>query len=238
MRAPFSFWKPAGGVLNPATLAATGWWRDHYNAGTGVWTGEASAGTSGGVNLTNFNAKPTTGTAMNGQPTAHFDGTTTDMTSGLAASSFLSASAWTVHAVVNPSSITANNANAYQNHCIIRDGSDFWGLLLKIGPLVQAHNNDGITDKTVAQTMSAAGSPQLLTARLLGGVLSVRFRKGPWVNLASGNLTSVAGTLYVGSIANGAGFNGDLAELMTLATGQIDADCDAYADYAIARYAL
>lgn len=69
---------PGPPVFTPASLVLTGWWKggDYDDSGTGVWTGTASAGTSGTKNLIDNTYagayKPAVGSSINGIPTVSF----------------------------------------------------------------------------------------------------------------------------------------------------------------------
>lgn len=123
-------------------------------------------------------------------------GTPDYMTGGIL-SEFLSASGYTVFALIKPRTIALNDATPTNNDTLMRSGSTArFGLYLRndTTPVIYLCHNDG-AQKSVNVSV-ATGAVQLICARFRSGVLSVTNGGGTWTDLAGvGNLNSLTQSL-------------------------------------------
>jgi hypothetical protein len=233
---PFAFWKaPPSAAFDPATLTLTGWWRGSYSGSP--WTGTASAGSSGSRDLTEATNPPGTGSAVNGFTPADFDGTNDVLTNATAISTLLSASAWSMWALVNLDAINTNNADVWLNDPILNDSGAFWGVHLKSGGTVHAYQWDGAS-KSVSETVSTGGWA-LVQAKYNGTNLLLRVNSGSWQSAAAGNISTLTGTLRAGVTPTGGhALDGKVLELALAASALSDANFDNVKSYVNSRYAL
>jgi hypothetical protein len=222
-------------VLDPATLALSGWWRENYVAGT--WSGKASAGASTGRDLTEPTNPPTTST-VNGQPTLVFNGTNQRLSSALAMSDFLSANACTVFAVLRATIPVAANAPGANPAIFANNAPGFYvGAELRNTNTARWYEFAG-GDKICDATATSA-TWLLWEMRLEGGALFSRINNGTEVTVAGGNIGLLTGTLNVAVNVNSNNFlNGQIAELAMSAAALTSAERAAFRSYAIARYGI
>ncbi len=222
-------------VFNPATLDLSGWWRASFSESP--WVGTASAGSSGSRDLTEATNPPVTGAAVNGLVPADFDGTNDVLTNATAISTLLSASAWSMWALVNLDAINTNNADVWLNDPILCDTGAFWGVHLKSGGTVHAFQWDGAS-KSVSETIST-GAWALVQAKYNGTNLLLRVNSGSWQSAAAGNISTLTGTLRAGVTPTGGhALDGRIAEIGIADLVISDADFDNIKSYVNSRYAL
>lgn len=229
-------------AFDPATLSLTGWVRaGGYNAGTGTWTGVASAGASGSRNFTEATNKPAAGSNLNGLATVSFNGSQYVGSGASIGSDFFTSSAWSASVLVNPSAYGSGDGTM---------GTDaFWGDL---GGYIQsglgtasAHGGhvqvDGVTNYLPTQAMSLS-TWQCVQVKYDGTNVKLRVNSGAWQSVATGgngvgDLTTV---LQIGQAAFGAGsgINGLIADFMCTNTALSDANMDNIKSYYNSRYAL
>lgn len=120
--------------LYPTGLSIDGFWRANFSASP--WPGVATAGLSGGRDLTEATNPPTTGTVQNGWTPALFNGTTQLLTADGIADDYIGATSVTIHAVVWINSAPAPATYAFDDPCIVvAQYSGIFGL----GEIGRAH---------------------------------------------------------------------------------------------------
>ena len=110
------------GVFDPATLDFAGWWRPAY-AGS-PYAGVASAGASGGRNLTESTNPPAVGNggrALGGFDTPDLDGTNDVLNSALNTSSFYSSATGFAAVLFNADTAQAAGSEAYNSPGFVSD---------------------------------------------------------------------------------------------------------------------
>lgn len=199
-----------GGVVYPSELTSTNlqaWYKDTYGlSGTEVqqWTD-----ISGNArHLSQDGAFPTPNKVAGGGPNSRDCIRLTKASSEYLKTSgnisnLLSASAGYVYSIVYYHSLNTNNVNTWQNECVWSDYSaGNIGLHLKSGAGGQsvAYNWDGSDDNTPES--SGTGTWRLITWKHASGNLAVRANNGVFINVPSGNTSTLANPLYLG-IASG-----------------------------------
>lgn len=234
----------AAAAFDPATLALSGWWQgDDY--AVGAWTGKASAGASGGRNLTEATNPPAVGASWNGHPTVDFDGTNDELRNALAISNFIAAGAFTAWVVFEADAFDTLGLPS-STGCFLTDGaaSNYWAVaasgvsgVTAVGRNYEFDGGDKIVDTT---TVLSTGVRYLLEVRHEAGNIYARINNGSEsAPVAAGDVGSLAGALFCGRSYNGVFFfNGRLGEI-AIATGAVAAgDRQSYRDYLIARYTI
>lgn len=99
------------------------------NDPVGTWPNLGSAG----GNFTNTGtARPTYKTnQINGFPVVSFDGSNDRIQGALAVSNYITASAFTIFAVIKPISVNGNGANNFDAAAVFTDGGGFFGVTVK-----------------------------------------------------------------------------------------------------------
>lgn len=208
-------------AFDPSMLPMTALWRDYAGA---PWTSLASAGSSGGRTLTDA-APPTTG-ALNGHGTADF-GTTKKLATASPSlvSSYLSAAAWSIYALVNPTAALTGT--------IIYDNTGYWDLGFSSGAAaVEVFN--GSTYTKVSSAALSVGAWALVQARYDGTNLSIRANGGSWVSTACVQIMDLATPLTMPTISASA----RVAELGISNISLSNSQFDSLLAYARARYGL
>jgi len=235
--------------FDAATLSLNGFWRAHssttegYDSTTGTWDGVASAGGSGSRNLTQGTAgeRPAAGTAINGLTPPDFDGTDDNLESGVALSTFVSASAWFAWALVNIDAIALNSASSFSNDAVLTDLGLFWGIFLRANggsPLVYAYQWDGAEKK--AQESITTGGWNLICARYDGTNIRLRVNAGTVQTAAAGNITTLTNNLICGaaSLVGAQPYNGRMADVGLMSSAESDSRFDDIKAYVNSRYGL
>lgn len=178
----------AGGssVFDPATLSLTGWWRGDY-AGA-PWTGTASAGASGSRDLSTLSSDPAVGTALNGYDSADFDGTANQLTTSLAGSSLLSASAFSFWCLINMDSVPADPGagSRWQGYGLWGDSAvTYVQVAFTAAGASLGVTSSGAYDE-VTETCST-GANHLVQATFDGNNLRIRVDSGSWQSAATTN---------------------------------------------------
>jgi hypothetical protein len=187
--------------FDPATLALTLYLDGaNYNAGTGTWTGEASAGTSGSHNATPSGTNPTAGAPLNGIQTVSFDGLTEYLLTGDPISTFIAAGAFSGWALVNCAGATNDNAVYYADPCIFCDFTQgFFNVGVRAtGSPVGPAAFQGVTTNANAEAAMVGNTWQLLQWYYDGTDLWVRTNSGAWVSQASTNVSNLTFDLVIG----------------------------------------
>ncbi len=227
---PFAQAPSGPAVYDPSTLSATGWWRTDFSASP--WAGTASAGSSGGRSLTGVAG---TGTALNGRIPADFNGTNQELANATAISTLLSASAWFAWVLFNARTISTANANPFQNIALLCDSGAFWGIHLHSAPKVQVYQFSGANK--VVEIPISLNAWTLVCARFDGTNLRAQVNSTLGTPTASGNISTVTGTLKVGRISS-AFYDGRIADIGLSASAESDARFDDIRAYVNSRYSL
>ena len=205
-----------GGGFNPSTLGSSGRWGPDYSLSP--WVGAA------GGNLVSGGA-PVTGTAVNSKVPASFNGTTHQMASASAISSFLSAGAFGVALLVKPAAAGADPGAGTRNtaRTILSDGgAGYFGVgITTTGPV--AYVFDTSYQDVIATTANPVGAWHVIWVTLAGGVLSVALDGGAYATKSltptgDGSIDVMTGALTTGSGFGGLFFSGDEMEIYTRAT--------------------
>lgn len=149
---------------------------------------------------------------LNGQPVVRFDGSNDFLVSSALISSMIAASAYTIFAVVTPTTISSNNALSYQNDAAYADTGGFFALTFKSTPTAHVFNWDGNEDTTSVSITAA--TPVLLMTRHDSGNLYISKNGETEASVASGNTSTLTGALRVGRNYQSEFLQGDIAELL------------------------
>lgn len=236
----------AASGFNPASLAWTGWVNgDGYNAGTGVFTGRASAGSSGARNFTT-SGSPALGSPMAGHATVAFDGLDDSLryTSGAEGADLLGTGNWTIVTLARITSAPSSAALAYSNATLGCDSGAYRSFsVASTGPTLQVYQYAPGTPGTEPQANKvggwAFGAWAVFQARYDGTNLSVRVGKGAWTNTPSTVGSGVIGSWK--AFANRLDtlfMPGGMAEYLTASVGHTTADLDSVCNYMAAEYGV
>ncbi len=215
-----------GTAFSPTDINGLTLWLDASDAATitknasdqvSGWDDKSSNGIdfsqSGGTAL-----RPIHGASqINSLDVVNFDGSAQFMTHGTALSNIIDAANFTFFAVYEVDSFASGvGFNVYSNPAVIADTGGILGLHLAdvsgSGKL-QAYNYDGSPDSV--QLVHSTATPVLSTIRHVSGILYHGLDGGTESSIVSGDTSTMAGTLRLGSNFNGAKFfNGKLAELL------------------------
>lgn len=228
-----------------ANLPLSGLWEPDF--GGSPWVGNASAGASGGRNLTEATTPATPGTVINGQTPASFNGTNKKLTSAINLSSFLTTTEWSAGCVFKATAITGGSANGYDNPTLFCDLA---------GGNIGLHVGGASNDKALAYLYdSIVGAKKIeftitpgawnfiqFRAKASSGICEARLNGGTWTALSGPAFTSINGTLAslcaVGrDYSQTKFFNGDMGTLFFSQTSLLDADFDNARTYLSAQYA-
>ena len=134
-------------------------------------------------------------------------------------STMLSASAYTVFAVINATTITSNAATA--NNAAWGDVNGVTGLYLKSGgPLALAYNN-----ANQVSTSITVGTPYVIVIQHGGGNISIETDTNTFTSTASGNVSPTGGAMQLGRGFGAAPyFIGALGEVLMYNTALTTAD--------------
>lgn len=229
-------------AFDPATLSLTGWWRASF-AGS-PWSPTASAGSSGTAgDLTGgLGTTPATGSAVNGLTPADFDGTDDFLDAPYTIlDDAYNAGAYSGWALVYVDSISTDDANVYDNDCILStQPSAYWILFLRSSGVVGIRHID--SGEIVLTATVSTGAWQLIQWKLDAGTLSLRVNGGTRQTTAAGNLdaTGISTSAFVaGTNYGGAKFlNGKMLEIGLADSALSDTDEDNVLSYCRSRYAL
>lgn len=236
-------------VFDPAAVfTLSRWFRGGaYNAGTGVWTGAASLGTSGSNNATNsFGGVPTDGATVNGYSAVHFNGSVLNVSSD---DSHLGKTGFIIGVLLKSASISVDDSTVWYGReiitAIVASGGEYTTIssdgTLAFGAYDGTFAHDDVTGY-------ATNTWQLYFFKfetVLGTTkLKIKKGKGAW---SSGTtigtpLATVAGAHHLGYSGSSTGLsNTDILEFFTAAGAAnipSDANLDNYVDYVNARYGL
>jgi hypothetical protein len=237
---------PAG--WTPAALSLTAW----YDAGTPsdftLDTGSVSqwndrSGNSRHMSQSTGSAKPAYASAtQNSLNLVTFDGTN-DYLAASALSNFITASTFTIFAVVRHRGTSVGNSDTYNNRAIIADDAGYVGLHTN-GPSgtgsirILAYNWDG-TDDSVSHTIGADNVWSIIAYTHSGGSIESRRNGGAAVSVSSGDTEDIAGILELGRAGVvGLYLEMDLAEVVIMNTAVNSTDRQKLEGYAAHRWGL
>lgn len=168
-----------------------GLWRASYSGSP--WNGTASAGTSSTAELTEGTTPPGTGTAKNGYTPARFDGVNDFLTLEGVDSDYLSASAFTIHAVVKYVSLGAPQTYYWDEECLlVQPGSAGIAIgLSSSGVGLEVYDSGGAQQTARASLHSGYN---VIQAKFDGTTAKIRTNGGAWQSVA-------ADSVYLGVIA-------------------------------------
>jgi hypothetical protein len=223
----------------PSILGLSGWWRSY----TAVpWAGTASAGGSGGQNLSQVTNPPTVGAPLNGFNTAQFNGTSNHL-AGPAVSVLHTPTNLSGWALVNIDAIATDSATWSANDAIVATtGTGVFGVFLRdngAGTVLVGAAAYGPPDWVVT-TPIAKKAWQLVQWRADGATLGIRVNSGAWQTAPAGTIAAgLTAPLDVGrNPGQAAWLNGRIAELGMAAAHLGDPDFESVKSYINARYAL
>lgn len=230
-------------AYDPTVLPLTGWWRaGGYTPGTPSWAGVASAGGSGSQTLVaSAFGSPVNGSSLNGYTTVSFVRASAVGLGGPALSTlFGSGAAWTISALVNPTTISSDNGagTVYQNDSIWGCASAAYaGTVLRTSGVDQYIYNAGYTDAEGGAI--ATGAWLKIQARYDGTNLQSRVGGGLWGTATTVPvIADLTQTLVVGNNTTGFPLDGLIADLMFCATNLPDATCNNINGYYLSRYGV
>lgn len=190
-----------GGGLALSSLESDGWWPTPYSGSPLV--GAASAGASGGRNMTNGTA-PVVGASYNGKASVDF--AAARKLSYATLGDMVSTSRYWGAVVGDVDSVTGTSLEgaAYENEPFYRNGSSNFGVTVRklgAGPFtykVQVWHYDGAWK--AAEADISIGTPQIVLFKFEAGTISVKNYSvgGAWQTRAVGNMLSAAGDLSIG----------------------------------------
>ena len=223
-------------AFTPADLTLSGYWKASYSGSP--WVGTASAGASGGRNLTEATNAPSVGSAVNGLTPAHFGGSNSKL-GGAAVSTYMTVAAYGGWVLLNVPSISTNSAfpSLYDNVTIWSNGA-FGGLVLRSNNTVTLFHFDG-GQKNVAASFTT-GTWQLVQWKFDGSNLKIRVNGGAWQTTPGvGNSADTTSTFYLSQRYDGTSdLSADVLEVGLFASAQSDANDDNVLSYDRTHYAL
>lgn len=228
-------------AYDPAVLSLTGWWRaGDYDAGTGTWTGTASAGGSGARNLTGATNRPAAGAALNTHDTVEFVRANSDMLTGAAWTNLFAVSAYSGWVLLYAYPWLTNNANPNLTDGLLSETSGTWGIGGRTtGPAVTMQHDDG-AQKRAASNMST-GAWHLIQFRhsTANGFIEIRIDNGAWVTTAAGDAGAGTGNFQIGcEYVASLFYDGLIADIGTTNSRLDDTTFDNIRAYANDRYAV
>lgn len=143
-----------------------------------------------------------TGTPAPASGVAVFDGVDDEYTISNALSNYVSASAYTLVAVINPTAISTSGAIPYNNDVIYSDASGFWGLHVResapASGVYQAEMFHWDGAAKVARATITLGAEQLLIGRFNGSTISLQVDSGTPATAPAGNISNLTSTMTMG----------------------------------------
>lgn len=248
----------SGAISNAITYAAvfdpaavfnlTRWFRaGGYNAGTGVWAGVASLGSSGSNNATNsFGGVPTDGATVNGYKSVHFNASVLNISTD---DSHLGKTGFIIGMLVNSGSISVDDATVWYGREILTAIAASGGEYLTVssdGTLVFGAYDGSFAHEDVSGYATNAWQMYFFKFETVSGSTKLKIKKGKGAWSAGTTigtpLATVAGAHHLGYSGSSTGLsNTDILEFFTAAGAAnipSDANLDNYVDYVNARYGL
>lgn len=219
----------AAPIFDPATLTPSGRWKPTYTASP--WVGQSGGNLAGG-------SAPTQAAAVDGAVGATFNGTTQNLASASAISSFLAAAQWGFAALVKATAVPADPGAGARNtaRVLMSDSaaSGYWGITLTAtGPCAYVY--DGAY-KDVKAAATPLNNWIAIFAKLSGGTLSIAANDGAYATTAVTDIDVLTGVLTMGTGYGGTLFQGDVLEVLTRATAWTDQERSDLYSYLKATY--
>ncbi len=218
-----------------------------YNAGTGVWTGVGSLGTSGSNNATNsFGSAPTDGATVNTYKSVHFNGSNLAVSSD---DSHLGKTGFILAFVVKTASVSVDDTTAWYAREVltaIASGGGEYVTISSDGTISFGAYDGAFAHEDVSGYATGAWQVYFCKFETVTGTTTLKIKKGKgaWsTGTTIGTpLATVAGAHYLGYSGSSAGLsNTDMLEHFAAAGAANipnDANLDNYVDYINARYGL
>jgi hypothetical protein len=198
-----------GTIIDLSTLAWTGWWNgDNYDSGTGIATGQASAGSSGGRNFTAPGTKPARGNPANAHDGIIFDGTDKHLVCSATLADIANADRYTAYLVVRYAGFGTAGGSGYVLPSVLSESGSYWAQGGADGATPKksvAYHLSGGAEKD-ARAVVVTNALHLLEITLLNGTLSISVDGTTPVTTAAGNIDGLTGTLKMGTNYNAAVF--------------------------------
>jgi hypothetical protein len=188
-------------------------------------------------------ARPAAGRTINSLAAPDFGGTANQFITGLANSSFVSAAAYHVFAVVELDAVVGTSASGYLNECaLVNIGAYWWmGFRENAGAytVIVGHNAAAVDKQPAAQSISLA-TPTLIEWWYDGANINLRVGATVATQIAAGNVTLLTHVVRVGSRYNAASnfLDGAIAEIVICNAAQsatVQADARAFLSW---KYAV
>lgn len=230
--------KMASSVLDPTTLSLSGYWRGSY-AGS-PWVGTASAGSSGGRNLTEATNAPSVGAALNSLASADYDGTDDQLAaSGVVASDLIATGGYRVSFLAEFDALPAPAGAVYSNPSVIMDtGTGNFGVVVNNAG-VHAYHSDGSFKTASSAAAISTGTKYAIDVVYDGTNITVSVNGTAGTPVAAGNAVSITGAVSFGrNVFNDARLNGRIWDLYTAQTDLAAVTSAAHKAYINSRYAL
>jgi hypothetical protein len=177
------------------SLNLTFWYETNYTASP--WVGKPSAGPSGTINLSGATA-PTT-RAINGRTAPDFNGTTQSLSTTITPSFLVRPSSYSGWALFIADTVPVEAASSFSDPAIFTSNTDAQGV-----PILSVGSSGGTPRITISPYAGGAWLQYRQTIALAalqcfqygydGTNLKYRVNGGVWTTVATGNLTTGAGT--------------------------------------------
>lgn len=230
--------------FDPAAMSLGVWARaDNYTAGTGDWTGQASAGSSGSRTFVQASApaRPAAGTAINGHVPADCDGTGDFVaSSGFFITDLMSSTSGSCAVLVNVDSASAAAAspNFHQDRAVFADVAGRFGISVTTTG-ARAFLYNGTTRVATALVTFTTSTWTWMFAWYDATNLYFQVDGGTPVSVAKGGATTFAASQAARIGTNNTGlFDGRIAEVMTLPTAFTAAEILNILRYGTFRYLI
>ncbi len=220
---PFSFWKPAGGVFNRASLALSEWFVSPYTASP--WLTTASAGTSGAGTASEATIPPTANSGA-----ADFDGTDDELTVSGTAATQLAAGAWSSWVLFWADVASPDNGagSRYANAPLWSEDGALVGIGFSDAGVSAYQLQVGVGTRSERVVACGTGAWHLAQAKYDGTNLKLRVDSGGWSSVASADvdLTGAAAIKMGFATFCAARYDGRIREMAFAKVAFSDADFD------------
>lgn len=226
------------GSFDPATLSLTGWWRGSYSASP--WTGTASAGASGGNDLSEATTPPGVGATQNGFAPIDCNGTTQFLATSGQLNTYVNdaaGSCWVLFRADTAAASGGATVRVDDAGIVAQDsGATAWGITYSTDG-VCGFIYDGAYQEIVVT--AATGSYHLAQMKWDGVNLYFRTNSGVWQNLACTGISGAAAGVFVtGRNYAAAFYDGRVLDIGLTDAVLSDTEFDNIKSYVNSRYAL
>ncbi len=231
-------------AFDTTSLSLSGYWRAPYPGSTANWNGTASAGASGGRNMTAASgATLNAGSAVNGYSPADLNAVNTDFfTTPVANNVLMTSTASSGWFLIKSTSAPTASGTDYVDGNLLSDTSNaettFGHVSVGGTPKLIACCYDGAFKRV--ETSMTTGAWHLAQWKHDGVNLKIRVDNGSWASIACGTLSFLApGTMTVGYGYTGSKkYTGLILEVGVSNTALSDASFDNVRSYCNTRYGL